>query len=170
MKNKELIVLIVSIFISVSTFAISDYKVGDTLYVWAKKGLQLHSDPSFTSEPITLINYGENVETLEEKSIYQGYHRSNELSVIEINSKTVNGRHYPGIRLYGLWVKVKYMDKEGYVFDSYLSKFKPFNYGESIKKYFDRNFSVIETIQDTNLTSPEWWAFKGSLLKWYIIF
>jgi len=90
MKKKELFILVISIFISINTFAISDYKIGDTLYVWAKKGLQLRSDPSFTSDPITLIDYGEYIETLDKKSIYQGYHRLGELSVIEINSKTVN--------------------------------------------------------------------------------
>ena len=161
MKNKELIAFTISIFISINTFAISNYKISDTLYVWAKKGLQLRSDPSFTSDSITLINYGEFVETLEEKSIYQGYLRSGELSVIEINSKTINGRQYPGIRLNGLWCEVKYMDKIGYVFDGYLSNLKPFNYGEGNKEYFDRNFSVIKTIQDTNITSPEWWTFKA---------
>jgi hypothetical protein len=161
MKKKELFILVISIFISINTFAISDYKIGDTLNVWAKKGLQLRSDPSFTSDPITLIDYGEYIETLDKKSIYQGYHRLGELSVIEINSKTVNDRQYPEIRLNGQWCKIKYKDKVGYVFDGYLSKFKPFNYGEDNRKYLDRNFLVIDTIQVANLTSQEWHSFKA---------
>lgn len=161
MKKKELFFLAVLFFISVNTFAISDYKIGDTLIVWAKKGLQLRSAPSFTSDAITLIGYGENVVALEKKSIFEEYYRSGELSVIEINSKTVNGIHYPGIRLYGQWCKVKYMDKEGYVFDGYLSKFKTFNYPENNRKYFERNFSVVEAIQDTSPASPEWWTYKS---------
>lgn len=156
MKNKEIIVTIISILISINIFAISNYKSGDSLYVWAQKGLQLRLEPSFTSDPIALIEYGEIVMTLEEKLFFHGNHRQGELSVNEINSKTVNGRKYPGLRIKGMWCKVKYMDNVGYLFDGYLSSFKPFDFGESNNKYFDRNFSIIDTIISFNQTGPEW--------------
>ena len=70
MKKLELISLMILIFISTNIFAISEYDVGDTLYVWAKKGLQLRSEPSFNSASNTLIEYGEKVVVLDEKSIY----------------------------------------------------------------------------------------------------
>jgi hypothetical protein len=146
MKRIELIFTLVSVLFSANIYAISNYEPGDSLYVWASKGLQLRVEPNFSSEAISLMEFGELVIAIEKKPFYPDEYRPDEVSVIEIQSKKINNRYYPNFRLSGKWCKVNYKGKEGYVFDAYLSSLKVIDYGESPKKYFDRNFLLIDTI------------------------
>ncbi len=144
--KRIIIYTLISIIFSANLLAISDYDKGDSLYVWASKGLQLRLKPDYNSEAICLINFGELVIAIDKKTFYAGKHRPDETSIIEIKSIKINNRNYPSLRLVGNWCKVNYNGNEGYVFDAYLSSLKIINDGESPKRYFDRNFSIIDTI------------------------
>jgi len=140
------ILIVIAFFISSNSIAISTFNSGDTLYVWAQKGLQLRLEPSFNSEPIELIEFGERVIAIDSKELLWDGSRLEESYVIEIKSKKTQNRTYPNFRLNGNWCKVKFEGKEGYVFDAYLSTLKTINSGERCKTYFDKNFKVIDTI------------------------
>lgn len=119
-----------------SVYAIKSYKVSDTLYVWAKNGLFLRSEPSTTSEKLTKLEYG------------------SELIVVEQVLKKVafSVEEFKGFRIKGFWVQVSVNNQIGYVFDGYLSKLKPLRKNnttskdwEDIETYANREFKVMKS-------------------------
>ena len=74
------------------------YKKGDKLNNLAISGLNLRDKPNINSNVITLVPYGKTVEIID--------FTDNKLDVDNIK---------------GHWVKVKYKNKIGYIFDGYLS-------------------------------------------------
>ena len=98
MKKTIFIILIISIANFCSSQEL-EYSIGDTLSIFTKSGLNLRKLPNKESEIITKINFGNKLQIAE----------------LTINNETIEGRN-------GNWIKVKYEDKEGYLFSGYLTK------------------------------------------------
>lgn len=103
MKN---IIQIIFLLISLYSFG-QRYEVGEEMYVIADGGLNLRKKPSFDEEIITLLNRGSKVKIdqilkSEEIELPNGYR--------------------------GKWVKILYGNKEGFVFDAYLSRLIPIDF------------------------------------------
>lgn len=133
--KKVLSILLLFSFVH-STYAIKHYKVSDTLYVWAKNGLFLRSEPSATSEKLTKLEYGA------------------ELIIVEQVLKKVafSVEEFKGYKIKGYWVEVSVNNQIGYVFDGYLSKLKPLRKDnrisqgwEDIETYANREFKVLKS-------------------------
>lgn len=103
------IVSILLLFSWNTTFAIKDYKINDTLYVWAKNGLFLRTEAKPIAEKVNKLEYG------------------SALIILEQNLKTnaFSTEEFKGFKIKGYWVKVSVNNQIGYVFDGYLSKLPP---------------------------------------------
>lgn len=97
----------------------SPFYPGDTLYVWAKSGLNMRESNSKESKKISAIPFGAQVVALE-------YSSGIEYSVVISKRRTLfeNTNHpvkAPEFAIRGNWLKVKFDNREGYVSDIYLS-------------------------------------------------
>ncbi len=138
------------LFISVQCFAIENYKVGDSLTVYIKGGLNLREKPSSKSPSLVIIPIGEKV--LIKKQLL----RKLNLHVNFASIRTIKG----------YWVKVNYKGQTGYVFDGYLSSlpypviFKQEFYQKnnySIESaYLFAHFKKISNAFDTTLIPKEY--------------
>ncbi len=108
--NKLLIIFLFCLA-STNCFAIEYYVSGETLWVWAKTGLNIRELPDTNSKIVAKIENGSKVVTLD----YQD--RALPYSIEEI--KKMSGA--PNFKLEGYWAKIQYGDKIGFVFDAYLS-------------------------------------------------
>jgi len=140
----KIVLNLILILTFLNGYSISDYDSGDSLYVLAFNGLIMHEKPNSNSELILLVPYGERVTTLSAKSKLN----TNPNSVVEIPSRTLNGKYIPEFRLKGEWCKVQFKGNEGYVFDAYLSKLHPIEINESYFDYIERNFKRLETQEE----------------------
>ncbi len=102
--------LLLSLFIlPAAGFCITNYGIGDQLYVLAPSGLVLRGKANPQGKKITTVALGETVTVLQENF------RKVPHSVLE----------FKGYNLRGFWVKVRTTDgQEGYVFDGYLSRYQ----------------------------------------------
>jgi hypothetical protein len=116
------------------TFAMSDYKKGDTLFVWAVSGLKLRAEASAQSKVIQTFDYGTMIEITDDnlKQVAFG------LKVPKVDSIKGN------LTLKGFWVKVKTKNTEGYVFDAFLSKMPPSKKDKT--HYFEQKDVYLERI------------------------
>lgn len=111
--------------LSIHGFAIEFYKPGDTLWVWAKDGLNIRAEPSVHAKSIGKAENGAPVVTLS----YQNEDFPYGLEVIKQRTYEMKGNdkvECPNFELTGYWAKIKYKGVEGYVFDAYLSKLPTF--------------------------------------------
>lgn len=92
--------------------AIDYYKPGDTLWVWAKSGLNVREMPDAHAKVSGKIDNGEKVIVIDYQDVDYPF------SVREVNENG-NGT---GFELKGYWAKVKYQNLVGFVFDAYLSR------------------------------------------------
>ncbi len=118
---KKIIMFFVSFLITVQCYGITEYKVGDKLFVWAKSGLNLRESPDPKSGIITKIHFGKSVECLGRKNSHQ-YDEDSEKITETVVTSTGNTSK---ITFNGRWVLVRCGRHEGYVFDAYLSKLDP---------------------------------------------
>lgn len=125
------------------TFSISNYNAGDTLYVWAPKGIMLREEKSDYSNKILAIKYGEKVIVQESREIFD----IPVSSILEIDLDKNNRIDEIDFCLTGLWVKIRYGNSIGYVFDGFLSKLTPINISESFVEYADRNFVKLKVFK-----------------------
>jgi hypothetical protein len=107
---KLYIVLFLFIFSQNNLFGIEQYSKGDTLYVWATK-LNLRTTPDLNSEVIQQILQNEKI------VVDQNKYSKEEDFLINKNAKNWEKA------ITGTWVKVKYKNQIGYLFDAYLSKY-----------------------------------------------
>ena len=114
MKQLILSICIAFLFFQ-NAYCINNYKQGDELVVWAKSGLNLREEPNIQSKVITKIVLGETVVTQEGK-------KSKNIKIID-KQTLADGQSFT-MTLWGSWVKVKFNDYEGFLFDAYLSKIK----------------------------------------------
>ena len=105
------------------------------LYCHARSGLSLRSTPSLSAEKDTLIKYGESVSLIQKTD-----------SIFSVNG------------LKGSWLKVKYANKIGYVFSSYLNKF-PFTVkkgkGIYLKDYAFENLKQTSGTKNFEMTDEQ---------------
>lgn len=102
-------------------FGITEYQPGDKLFIWAVSGLNLREASDPQSKVLTKIPFAGKVICQSEKS-WNSY--LDNPQTIKHHTATFGGNPVE-IKLKGEWVKVKFGDYEGYVFDTYLSRFQP---------------------------------------------
>jgi len=142
MKSIRTFFLILIIAYSQNVLAISNYKFGDTLYVWAKAGLNMRVSAAANASVIEKLPYGKQVIIAD-----------HDIGKASFSVKVFNES---GFVLQGFWVKVNMGDKSGYVFDAYLSRLAPlkiiesngYKRYESELEYFEREFEVQKTPTD----------------------
>ncbi len=104
MKYKILVLLLLQ---SLLTFAQqSRFKADETLYVWALNGLNMRKLPDAKSEKIATLPYGEKVTVQANIGVIVAH---------EVEE-------FKDFKVKGVCLLVKYGDKEGFVFDGYLSR------------------------------------------------
>jgi hypothetical protein len=150
MKNMRS-VLIVSILILIvsNVYSIGEYMINDTLFVWANNGLSIRDTTSIEGRRIGIIPYGQKLKVLESK--FDGYHE--DIITIYPEKKEQNGneiKSYSRIELQGSWVKIKYGEIIGFVFDGYLSKYDAPSINakevhENLDNYLERVFGKISS-------------------------
>ncbi len=97
------------------------YNVSDTLYAWAKNGLNLRKRPTEDSEILSRLNYGAEVSVLyQEEVIPYNY------TFIKAQKRPYENAILPPVILYGYWIKIRSGNAEGYVFSGLLLKYKPY--------------------------------------------
>lgn len=128
------------------------YKKGDILNVLALSGLNLREEPSVGSKSIVKVNCGESVEVLELPSVKFTFEKIN-----------------------GYWLKVKYREKEGYIFDGYLSKYPaPENKGkewDKISEYVEKQVQVGKPVNSISLiVTPPYDDYDSSEVEYIVEF
>jgi Bacterial SH3 domain len=137
-----------------NAFAIGDYKKGESVFVWAISGLKVRMEASAQSKVIQTLDYGTMVEITDDnlKQVAFG------LKVPKVDSIKSN------LTLNGFWVRIKFKNTEGYVFDAFLSKMPPFkkhkaHYFEQEDVYLERVFGKPKHKTYTTITNKI--AFKN---------
>ncbi len=108
MSKRFVALIIVLFFLPATGFCIADYNVGDELNVLAPSGLVLRETASPQGKKLGTVLLGETVTVLPEKFKKVAH------TVVE----------FKGYNIRGFWVKVRHGNREGYVFDGYLSRYK----------------------------------------------
>ena len=91
-------------------------KVGDTLSVFAKSGLNLRDQPLINSNVIARIPFGERVKVVE----------------LTYDSEIIENRK-------GLWLKVDCQEETGFLFSGYLTKLEAIKIGKNEANYVEFN-------------------------------
>lgn len=107
--------------ITITCSAIDFYKPGDTLWVWAKNGLNIRDQPNAHSKILGKIENGAPVVSLD----YPNHDFPYAVEEIKQRTEKISANEtleYPNFELAGYWAKIKYKGAVGYVFDGYLSK------------------------------------------------
>lgn len=145
MKFIQFLILMLLCLDFQSVKANSIYNSGDTLYIWAKSGLNMREGPGTDFPRMKKLEYGEKVRVID------NYLRSTPLSLTILKK---NKRHKQ-FKLNGHWVRVKIENIEGYVFDGYLSRLPVMEmkknndgeiYFEHFNEYAKREFGIDSTI------------------------
>lgn len=127
------LLIVVFLFICKISYSAVRFDQGDKVNVWVLKGVTLYKESKSASANFGVIPYGKQIVILSSESdsltSYQG-RITNDITEVPVTLK-------------GHWVKVKYGQKVGYVFDGYLSKMpclKIEEYGsaEEFSKYVKR--------------------------------
>ena len=138
---RSLIILVLFLLsLSVSAKPVVSYKVGDNLYVLAKSGLNLRDKPSKNGRFLQTVSFG---------------------MIARVRQMTDKEYDVDGIP--GYWVKVMADDREGYLFDGYLSSYPPpvselpSKSNPTLKQYADKYLpkgtKVTESTDDTMVTT-----------------
>ncbi|MBP9889983.1 MAG: SH3 domain-containing protein [Leptospiraceae bacterium] len=135
-----LISVTLSLNFSVTAKPIVFYKPGDHLYVLAKSGLNLRDKPSKNGRFLQIIPFGSSTLV-----------------------RQITDKEYQVDGIYGFWVKVIADDREGYLFDGYLSSYPPPIAEVSSKsiptlkqyaeKFLPKGVKVTESTDDTLVTT-----------------
>ena len=120
----------------------SRFSEGETIYVWAEKGLNMRKLPDAKSEKIAALPYGEKV-------------------IVQANIGIIVAHEveeFKDFKVHGVWLLVKYGDKEGFVFDGYLSRLvAPV---KSEKQTKDRAFDILLKYLDGQVGRENKYIFK----------
>ena len=122
------------ILLSISTISngINQYKVGDTLYIWANEGLNLRMDKNIKSKVIQNLKFGSIVLSNEAKS-----DKDEDFKLV------TNYKNKREENLKGNWLSVRIGELEGFIFDAYLSKYKPVEKEENYTEFLSNNLILI---------------------------
>jgi hypothetical protein len=106
----------------------SRFSEGETLYVWALSGLNMRKLPDAKSEKIAALTYGTKVTVQPNIGIIVAH---------EVEE-------FKDFKVKGIWLLVRYGDKEGFVFDGYMSRLvAPKYYKKGIENYLDDKIGNI---------------------------
>ncbi|MEY3242458.1 MAG: hypothetical protein RIR11_3897 [Bacteroidota bacterium] len=121
--NKKILQLIFCL-VANNCFAIDYYSPGDSLWVWAKGGLNIRATPNDTAKIIGRVTNSSLVVVLEGQDKDYPY----SIEVIKRSAKTGDSEkgYHPNFKLNGYWAKINHNGIVGYVFDGYLSKLPTF--------------------------------------------
>lgn len=112
-----------------TSYAIGQYEVGDTLFVWGYNGLVFRAEPSIKGARVAVLPYGTQV-------IVAG----------KDSTLTHTVKEFGGFVMRGIWARVRYQDTlQGYVFDGYLSTF-PAREQQVRNDWFKESIPYLETI------------------------
>jgi Bacterial SH3 domain len=113
------------LFIATQSHAIDYYKPGDTLWVWAKNGLNIRSEPNASSSVLGKIENGNKVIMLDypEKGVSFSIEEIKKTVVEDPETGKKRQIHF---NLDGYWAKIQYGSQVGFVFDAFLSKLPTF--------------------------------------------
>ncbi len=145
--NKKILHLIFCL-VATNCFAIDYYSPGDSLWVWAKGGLNIRATPNDTAKVIGRVTNGSLVIVLEDQDHNYPY----TIEVIKRSAKTGDNEkgYHPNFKLNGYWAKIKYNGTIGYVFDGYLSKLPTF-IGHRYDEQREEDFHVLALKQRNKL-------------------
>ncbi len=143
---KTYILLTIS-FLSFNAFGIISYAKGDKLYCWAKSGLTIRNEPGFKSSKIGLIPFNLSLTSQDFKDS-----QASDFPIVE----TYKGYNteIDTLQLFGKWVKVKFDEIEGYVFDAYLSHLAA-PIGNDHFNFFNQNYGLVAQKSDTTIIERE---------------
>jgi hypothetical protein len=118
-----------------SAKGITKFNQGDKVNVWVLKGIKLYSEPNSKSKPLSTIAYGSVVEILSSETD----------SLKSFQGSITNDISRVPVMLKGHWVKISFQQKQGYVFDGYLSrmpclKLSKQGVSEEFETYIKRNY------------------------------
>ncbi len=156
MSKKHLLLSVLSLLLFNIIFAAENYTVGDTLYVWAKNGMNLRADANTKSKVKQKLAFGDFIVVQEKTLVNYKELFPLELSTVSLDPKPKN------LILRGNWVKVISSNGiEGYLVDPYLLKYRPkyiyTNNGElnikETKRY--QTFKAKPSMKDGELRSKE---------------
>ncbi|CAM3637626.1 SH3 domain-containing protein [Mucilaginibacter galii] len=157
--------LLVLIVLSVATTQGSvRFNRGDKVNVWVLKGIKLYKSPDSKSTITSTIPYGVSVEVLstgtDSLKAWQGK-ITNDITPVPVTLK-------------GYWLKVKYGQIEGYVFDGYLSKMPCLKLNENgspeeVDTYIKRNYKgytkrmIKKVVQGVDSEETTYY-YKGAII------
>ena len=138
-KNLTLLALFL-LSLSVTAKPVIYYKVGDNLYVLAKSGLNLREKPSKNGRYLQSVSFG---------------------TIARV--RQITDKEYDVDGIPGFWVKVIADDREGYLFDGYLSSYPPPvallpskanpTLKQYAEKYLPKDTKVSESTNESMVTS-----------------
>jgi len=134
MKYAYLLVVLFVLNVATTQGAVR-FNKGDKVNVWVLRGIKLYKSPDSKSTITATIPYGVSIQVLSEEidSLKSSFGKiTNDITPVPVTLK-------------GHWVKVKWSQKEGYVFDGYLSKMpclklKENGSPEEVDTYIKRNY------------------------------
>lgn len=146
------------VFIQYSSFGqITKENNNNTHFVISTSGLHLRAGPSTHSEIIVSIPFGKTLRVLD--AFYSKMDTLNDISFYYPH----NNESYP-VPVTGKWIKVKYKDYSGYVFDAYV--YKNHNYHKLLKELNSEGLN-----KDVVLLFPGTWCnlnfWFNQELNWY---
>ena len=110
MSTKLISALFLLLFTQALAHGIGVYNPGDELFIHAGSGLVLRKTADAKGAKLQTLSYGDAVKVLK----------------TDFKKKPHAVEEFKGFSIKGFWVKVSTADgKEGYVFDGYLSKYRP---------------------------------------------
>lgn len=155
MKKSTILCLLILLTNTLSANLITSEN--DTLFVWAKSGLNLRTGRSIDSSKIKTVPYGEVVVVVKDslKKIW--------FSSIEVPAKydSLLRTDLPEFKLEGSWLKVTHEQDTGYLFDGYLSSLpairidKKSGQTEKFSLYLEREFIFFHESQKGDLYKYE---------------
>lgn len=118
MKFSLLFIFLLSATVAGAQFNVPTFSAGDSIFVWAKDGLSLRTEPSSKSSKKRALAYG-TPGVVVESGKYD--------SVTVITAATdKEGHRTSAFRIHGRWVRVHAEQDTGYVFSGYLSEMEPY--------------------------------------------
>jgi Bacterial SH3 domain len=102
----------------------SHFREGEMLYVWALSGLNMRKLPDAKSEKIAALPYGTKVTVQSNIGIIVAH---------EVEE-------FKDFKVKGVWLLVKYGNKEGFVFDGYMSRLVAPKLNENQEVFCSKNF------------------------------
>lgn len=156
-----ILIFLGTIFFTNFAFCSDDYRVGDTLYVWASNGLNLRKGPGTNFGKIAKINFGDRILINQKSNV-----TFNITGISQIDS-IYSPLNTDPIIFKGNWVKVT-TDSGivGFVIDQYLINLKPIGKSKEFSYRLKLEPISIDTINKRMLEN-EGGAYESTIKKVY---